>query len=46
MFEERPGYWDTFIFQNQEYYKSITGFKPLKFAISDQKRAINGLEYP
>ena len=44
MFEECPGYWDTLILQNQENYKSR--FKPLKFAISDQKRAINDLEYP
>ena len=46
MFEEFPGYWDTLILQSQENYESITQFKPLKFVISDQKRAINNLEYP
>ena len=44
MCEECPGYWDTLILQNQENYKSQ--FKALKFAISDQKRAINDIEYP
>ena len=44
MFEKCPGYLDTLILQNQENYKSR--FKPLKFAISDQKRTINDIKYP